>query len=281
MPESATRREAASPFGEWAESMDALMTYRYLASSPRRIDRIHADGTLPLRPDLRTPAGATLGAPVAIAMLDVAGINIDRIWILALTQVNIAIVDGAINAHTLYVNGHVTAETRSQIFTEATIFDGENRDRPIGFGSANWSVICPTPDGFEYPKPGTGVEGTGEVPPLWQAFTGCRRDDGRFEIPDLLPEIGTQRLHHGPMLVVTEAAALEAAAQALGTDQLAVEHLSTTIVAPGRVGPFVAMPVFVAASDGAVGCRIELRDKGRDDRLVAASFVRVRVRHAR
>jgi hypothetical protein len=82
MTSSGSRQEAASPFGEWADSMDALMTYRYLASRPRLIDRTHAEGLMEIRPDLRTPAGAVLGAPLAIAMLDVAGITIDRHWIL-------------------------------------------------------------------------------------------------------------------------------------------------------------------------------------------------------
>jgi hypothetical protein len=97
-----------------------------------------------------------------------------------------------------------------------------------------------------------------------------------LEIPELRPEIGTERLHHGPMLVVTEAAAIEAATNALSTDALAVEHLGLTIVAPGRSGPFVATPVLVAAPSDSVGCRVELRDRGRDDRLVATAFVRLR-----
>ncbi len=118
-----------------------------------------------------------------------------------------------------------------------------DRAKLVGLGSANWSVICPTPDGFVYPEPGEGVDETSDIPPLWQAYTGRRRDDGLLEIPGLRPEIGADRLHHGPMLVVTEAAALEAGAEALGTDALGVDQLTTTIVAPGRVGPFVAVPV--------------------------------------
>jgi hypothetical protein len=50
-----------------------------------------------------------------------------------------------------------------------------------------------------------------------------------------------------------------------------------TIVAPGRSGPFVATPVFVSARGETAGCRIELRDHGHDNRLVASAFVRVSV----
>lgn len=276
MTNSATRRESASPFGEWANSMDALMTYRYLASRPHVIDRAHAEGLMEIRPDLRASSGAVMGAPLAIAMLDVAGINVDRLWILALTQVNVEMFDPAIEVAEVYLRGQITTAARSQIFTEARIYDATDHDRVIAFGTANWSVICPTPDGFVYPKPGLGIKRSNDAPPLWQAYTARRRTDGLLEIPGLRPEIGTERLHHGPMLVVMEATAVEAAAHALDTDQVAVEHLGLTIVAPGRSGPFVATPVLVAARSGVVGCRIELRDHGRDDRLVAAAFVRMR-----
>lgn len=278
MTNATTRREAASPYGSWADSLDALMSYRYLASRPRWIDRTHAENLMELRPDLRTSAGAVLGAPLAIAMLDAAGINIDRIWILALTQIDVEILDASTDVNQVFLSGQVIKEARSQIFTEARIYDGADRDRAIGFGTANWSVVCPTPEGHIYPEPGRGVEGMAEVPPLWQAYTGRHRPDGLLEIPGLRPEIGTDQLHHGPMLVVTEAAALEAATAAVGTDALAVEHLSLTIVAPGRSGPFVATPVFVAARSDTVGCRIELRDHGRDSRLVASAFLRMRIR---
>ena len=277
MPKASTRREAASPYGEWADAVDTLMSYRYLASRPRFVDRNHAEGLMRLRPDLRTPAGTALAAPLSIAMLDVAGINIDRLWVTALTQIDIAVLDGASDVGEVFLTGQVIREARSQIFTEARIFDAADPDRVVGFGTANWSVIVPTPAGFEYPAPGIGVEGMAEPPPLWQAYSGQRRPDGLIEIPSLSPAIGTDRLHHGPMLVITETAAREAAAGALGTDLLAVEQLALTIVAPGRSGPFVATPVFVAAHRETVGCRVELRDLGHDDRLVASAFIRLRM----
>jgi hypothetical protein len=271
-----TRREAADPFGEWAGSKDVLMSYRYLASAPRAVDRTHAENLLRIRRDLRTPGGAMLAAPLAIAMLDAAGVNVDPVNILALTQVNITVIDHGRGVDDVFVAGRVPTEARSQIFTEASFYDSGDRETLIGLGSANWSVICPTPDGFVYPEPGEGVDDTSDVPPLWQAYTGRRRDDGLFEIPGLRPEIGAERLHHGPMLVVAEAAAIDAGARALGTDVVGVDQLTMTIVAPGRVGPFVAVPVSVGTSGDVGACRVELRDAGRDDRVVATTVVRMR-----
>ena len=273
-PAASARREAADPWGEWAGSRGVLMSYAYLASAPRTIDRTHAENHLTVRPDLRTAGGAMLASPLAIAMLDTAGVNVDPVNILALTQVNIAIV-GGVGIDEVFLAGHVTAEARSQIFTDATISDARDPKNPVGVGSANWSVICPTPDGFVYPDPGEGIDESVEPPPLWQAYTGRRRSDGLLEIPGLRPEIGSERLHHGPMLVVTEAAALEAGARALGTDALHVDHLGMTIVAPGRAGPFVATPVGIGTSSDSALCRVELRDSGRGYRLVAATTVRM------
>ncbi|WP_322760055.1 hotdog domain-containing protein [Frankia sp. Cr2] len=270
------RRELADPYGEWAGTRGVLMSYRYLASRPKAIDRDHAQGWIALRPDLRHPGGA-LAAPLAIAMLDVAGINVDPINILALTQIDVEVLDPSSDVEEVHLVGHVTCETRSQIFTEVRMHDAADPQRAIGFGTANWSVIVPTPEGFTYPEPGTGIEGLDVVPALYEAYTGRRRDDGRLEIPSLAPEIGTDRLHHGPMLVVCEAAALQAAAEHVGTDTLTVEHLGLTIVRPGRVGPFVADPVFIGAAGRSVAVRVELRDEGNGGRLFAAMLLRMRV----
>jgi hypothetical protein len=273
-PAATPRREAADPWGEWAGSRGVLMSYSYLASAPRAIDRTHAENRLRIRSDLRTAGGALLAAPLAIAMLDAAGVNVDPVNILALTQVNLAVI-GGVGVDEVFLTGDVTSEARSQIFTDATISDARDPKKLIGVGSANWSVVCPTPDGFVYPAPGAGVDESLDVPPLWQAYTGRRRTDGLLEIPGLRPEIGAERLHHGPMLVVSEAAALDAGARLLDTDALRVDHLAMTIATPGRNGPFVAVPVGTAASGDCALCRVELRDGGRGDRLVAATTIQM------
>lgn len=272
MSSSETRRESADPYGEWAGTRGVLMSYRYLASAPQALDRDHAENILPLRPDLRTRADAALTAPIAIAMLDAAGINVDPVNILALTQVNVDLADPAVDLDNIHFSARVLSEARSQIFTEVTLYDDHRHTRAIGFGSANWSVICPTPEGFSYPEPGTGVSGSVDVPPLWQAYFGRRRHDNLLEVPGLRAEIGTDRLHHGPMLVITEAAALEAAEQAVGHNHLQVRSLSMTLVAPARVGPFVATPVSVATHGDSVSCRVELRDEGRQRVVAAATY---------
>lgn len=251
------------------------MSYSYLGSRPRALDHTRAENVLRLRADLRTPAGAITAAPLAIAMLDAAVVNVESLHVRAVTQVDVSIVDCAIDVERVQLAGAITAEARTQVFTEARIRDADDPGRQIGFGTTNWAVIGSTPQRFCFPEPGAFNPNTAALPPLWHAYSGRRRSDGLLEIPRLL-DVGLERLHHAPMLVVTEAVALEHAAQTLGIDALSVDALTMTMVAPGRVGPFVATPVFTAVESDSAGCRVELRDEGRENRLVAATFVRMR-----
>jgi acyl-coenzyme A thioesterase PaaI-like protein len=259
------RREAASPYGEWADAIDQLISYRYLASRP----------WLLMRRDLRA-SGGVLAAPLAIAMLDAAGINVDPIHVLALTHIDLQLLDPALDVREVHLHSHVTREARSQVFTETTMFDADDQNRAVGFGTANWSVIVPTTGEFHYPEAGAGIADSPDAPPLWEAYTGRRRPDGLLEIPGLSPLIGTERLHHGPMLVISEAAALAAVVERLGDVPLAIEHLAMSIVSPGRAGPFVTHAELIGEQRQVIGCRVELRDEGVDDRVVARTFLRVR-----
>ncbi|MCT7657196.1 hypothetical protein [Mycobacterium deserti] len=274
---AAARRPAPDPQEDWAATRGVLMSYAYLGSRPQAIDSSSAANVLHLRPDLRTPAGAVLAAPLAIAMLDAATVNVEGMRVLAVTQVDFNVVDYALDVRHAHIAGRITTEMRSQLFTEARCADADDPDRHIGFGTANWAVLSGTPHRFCFPQPGMPESGWSGLPPLWHAYSGRRRGDGTMEIPRLPLEVGEERLHHAPMLAVTEAVALECAAQALGTDEVVVDHLAMTVVAPGRTGPFTAAPVYMATAGDAVGCRVELRDAGRGDRLIAATFVRIQM----
>jgi hypothetical protein len=215
-----------------------------------------------------------MAAPLAIAMLDAALVNVESMHVRAVTQVDVTIVDCALDVDRVRLASSIIAEARSQLFSEARMCDADEPRRHLGFGTANWAVMSTAPQRFCFPEPAALSSDAEMTPPLWQAFSGRQRSDGRFEIPRLM-EVGAERLHHAPMLVVAEACALQHAAQILGTDRLSVDLLTMTMVAPGVVGPFVAMPVFTAVDAEVVGCRVELRDAGNVDRLVAAAFVRV------
>lgn len=262
-----------SPNGIWASSVAELISYRHLGCTSQQIDRDHAVGTMRLRRDMRS-SGGLLTAPVTIAMLDTAGICIDRVYFLGLTHIEIQLLDPAADVHTLRVQGTVVRWARTQLFTEATFVSDDDPTRVIGVGVADWAVIAPTPDGFVYTDPARAEEvDESQLPPLPLAYDATPIDGG-YEITALSSRIGGVALHHGPLLVTLEATALDLAAAA-GAGSLAVEHASVRIVKAGTAGPFRTSGTIVR--DGAsVLVRTELVDLGNSNIVVAVAHHRLR-----
>ena len=160
--------------------------------------------------DLRTPAGLR-GAPLAIAALDTAGINIDRFHHLALTRIDVHVFDDGAGIDEVRIVGSVLREARTQVFTEAKIEDQSDARRVVAFATADWAILAPTPEGFVYTDPGPGVPDTPDLPPLSEAYDAHPSAGGGFVIDGLSTRVGVDTLHHGPILVALEAAALEVA----------------------------------------------------------------------
>ncbi|MDO8390322.1 MAG: hypothetical protein Q7V57_07520 [Actinomycetota bacterium] len=264
--------EPDSPYGVWASTMAELVSYRHLGCSSEQIDRDHAVGHMRLRHDLRT-TGGLLTAPVAIAMLDTAGICIDRVYFLALTHIDVQLLDPAADVRTLRVLGSVVRWARSQVFTEATFVSADDPTRVIGVGVADWAVIAPTPEGFTYIDPARPEIDDTQLPPLTTAYEALPIDGG-YEIATLSPRIGAETLHHGPMLVALEATAIDLAT-ATGRGGLAVQHAGVRIVKAGVAGPFHTSGEILR--DGAsVVVRSELVDHGNSGAVVAVAHHRLR-----
>jgi len=265
---------AESPYGVWDTAMRELVSYRHLGCSSVQVDRDHAVGSLRLRRDLRTTAGL-LSAPVAIAMLDTAGICIDREYLLGLTHVEVQLLDPADDVQALRVLGSVVRWARSQIFTEATFVSESDPTRIVGVGVADWAVIAPTPEGFTYTDPSGPEVDESLLPPLTAAYDATPTAGG-YEIATLSPRIGGVTLHHGPMLVALEATALDLA-NSVTPGPLAVEHASVRIVKAGHAGPFRTSGTIVR-DDDSVLVRSELVDVGNADAVVAIGHHRIRRR---
>ncbi|WP_328354879.1 hypothetical protein OG976_24480 [Mycobacterium sp. NBC_00419] len=264
------RPDNADIYGVWAESLAELVSYRYLGCRSVLHDGFDATGRMPLRSDMR-PGGSLLAAPAAIAMLDTAGIAIDRHWQLALTHVEVNLIGGARGVGTLGVQGSMTRAARSQVFTESRFVDANHPDTVVGFGTADWTVITPTATGFDYIDPGTGIEDSPYLPPLHDAY-GAVADGTGFTIAEVTPKLGGPVLHHGPILVTLEAAALAV----LEPSAEQVESLSVRLVRAGKRGPLRATAQILTESRTAVLVRSDLRQDDPDGDLIATATVRVR-----
>ena len=120
-------------------------------------DRTHAEGWTTVRSHLCSH-GSMLAATLAISMLDTAGINVDRIYLLALTQVDIQLYEPGRDVRRIHTIGSFIREARTQVFTECRFEDADRPGRVIGPAAANWTVIEATQPGFEYTDPGPGFE---------------------------------------------------------------------------------------------------------------------------
>jgi acyl-coenzyme A thioesterase PaaI-like protein len=259
------------------EDSHALISYRYLGCWSEAVDREHAVGHMRIRSDMRTGSGGLRAAPLAIAMLDTAGISIDGSYHAACSHIDVHLLDPGREIAEIRIVGSVVREARTAVFTEAQF---ERPDRPgdlFAVGTVGWSIIGPTPPGFVYTHPGNGFPDAPNLPPLEEAYEAIPTGDGGYSIPGLSARIGTDVLHHGPVLVSTESAALNALAAAAGTTDLDIETSSTRLVRAGRRGPFVARADCVGRIGDVLAARVEMRDLGSDDQLIATAFVRARI----
>jgi acyl-coenzyme A thioesterase PaaI-like protein len=249
-----------------------LISYRYLGCSSVALTRDTAEGGMRVRSDLRT-AGGLLAAPLGIALLDTAGINVDAIAQCAPTQIDVTVFGPAGDVEAVRIFGEIVREGRSQMFTRSRYEDAARPGRVIGFGTTSWAVAQPTPPGFVYVDPGPGVSEAPDLPPLVEAFDAVpRADNDGYELAGLSARVGGASLHQGPIQVMLEAAALDAARDTAGTDAIYAEHTGTTIVQRGKTGPFVATASVLSNDDGVVSCLAELRDEGEGGRVVATGF---------
>ena len=269
--------DAEEHWAAWKRSLGegGLISYRYLGCSSRALTRETAVGGMRLRHDLRTPDGL-LAAPLGIALLDTAGINVDAIGRCAPTQIDVTVFDSAHDVAEVRIFGEIVREGRSQMFTEGRFEDAARPGRVIGFGTTSWAVMAPTPPGFAYVDPGPGMPDGPDLPAFVEAFgvtprRGASDGDG-YELAGLSPQVGADALHQGPIQAMLEAAALDAAREAAGTDAIYAEHTGTSIVQRGKTGPFVATASVLATGNETVACRAELRDHGESGRVFATGF---------
>jgi acyl-coenzyme A thioesterase PaaI-like protein len=259
----------------WQGSVSTLISYRYLGTYSESRGRHEAEGWLKIRHDLRGPVGL-LAAPIGIALLDTAGINVDPLAVVSPTRIDLHLFEKAADVEAVHLAGRILREGRSQFFTESRITDASNAERVIGLGGTHWAVSGANA-GFHYVDSRPGVADTPNLPPLYEAFGARRRDEGSLAIPALTPELGSAGLHQGPFQVVSEAAAMIAAERATGTDQFWIEHQGTSLISRAVGAPFVTEAEVFRDGEEVVSVRVELRALGADNQLCSVTVCRFRL----
>jgi hypothetical protein len=250
---------------------DGLLTYRYIGSlGARAIDRHHAESTARMRRDLRGPAGI-LASALGIMSGDAAATIDDAIAIPAPVHSSLALLDDGDGVEEVHVRLEIAHEGRTQLVYRKVWEDAADPSRTLAVGTSVSVVVGPAPEGHEYVHPGPGMADSPSLPPLWAAFGARQVDPGTYELPELSMELGSTSasLHHGPIQIVMEAAAIDAAVGAAGGDRIRLSHWDVTYMRRGKAGPFRTSCEVVAVRPDAISCAAGLHDAGVGGRMIA------------
>jgi acyl-coenzyme A thioesterase PaaI-like protein len=274
-----------SPDEHWAqfeEAWTALMTYRYLGKLSPDLDTGVERETMPLRHDMRNATGGILAAPLCIAAPEPYWL--DSECVPAPVVMSYEILDPARDVRQVVVEREVIHLGRTMGFSRSRILDADDPERVIAVSSGMGVSLGDVPEGYEkVENPPIPVVDSPSLPRLHVVFGAERGDDFAWRLPVL--EAGHSAphaaLHLGPINIVLEVAAMEAAAEHADTDALQVESWHVMMERPGLVGPFRATAEVSGAGDDRIAVAATMFDEGKQDRLIAtavATFGRIDAR---
>jgi hypothetical protein len=250
----------------------ALMSYRYFGKQSPDLDADTERETMPLRSDMRTPAGGILASPLCIAAVEPYWSDTECVP--APVVMSYEILDQARDVTQVDVLRDVIHLGRNLGFSRSRVVDARDHSRVIAVSMGMGVSLGDVPDGYErVANPSIDVEDSPRLPALAVAFGAVRGDDGLWRLPPLKPELSAPHaaLHQGPINIVCEAAAWDAVVAHAGTDQLDVDSYSVMFVRPGIVGPFRAEGEVTSGGAQRIAVQVTLYDEGRGDRVISVA----------
>jgi hypothetical protein len=252
-----------------------LLSYRYIGRNHSSMNVGDSDDTVVIRRDMRNEAGGIMVAPLAIASPE--GCQTDMVAVPNPVIASVQIVDPGYDVKRVEIveSGNVH-QGRMMGYGRCKIVDADNPDRVIAFNEGQGAIIGIPPEGLgKMDVSGTElvIEDSPELPPLWRAFGASKRADSRWQLPALSEELASPdaALHIGPQHVVLETAAIDLAADAVGTRKLQVVSWHVMFMSRGKVGPFRVEGTAHVGGSGKVGVRMLLHDEGNADKAVTSA----------
>ncbi|WIM87664.1 hypothetical protein PT015_22990 [Candidatus Mycobacterium wuenschmannii] len=252
-----------------------LLSYRYIGRNHSSMNVGDTDDTVVIRRDMRNEAGGIMVAPLAIASPE--GCQTDMVAVPNPVIASVQIVDPGYDVKRVEIvdSGNVH-QGRMMGYGRCKIVDADNPERVIAFNEGQGAIIGIPPEGLgKMDVSGTElvIEDSPDLPPLWQAFGATKRPDSRWQLPALSAELASPdaALHIGPQHVLLETAAIDLAADAVGTRKLQVVSWHVMFMSRGKVGPFRVEGTAHASGSGRVGVRMLLHDEGNADKPVTSA----------
>jgi hypothetical protein len=252
-----------------------LLSYRYIGRNHSSMNIGESDDTVTIRRDMRNEAGGLMVAPLAISSPE--GCQTDMVAVPNPVIASVQIIDPGYDVNRIeIVESGIVHQGRMMGYGRCKIVDADNPDRVIAFNEGQGAIIGTPPEGLDkMDVSGTElvIEDSPDLPPLWAAFGASRRDDGHWMLPALSLELASPdaALHIGPQHVVLETAAIDLAAEAVGTRKVQVVSWHVMFMSRGKVGPFRVQGVAHAGGPGRVGVRMLLHDEGNADKAITSA----------
>ena len=257
-----------------------LLSYRYIGRNHGSMNTGEIDNTVTLRRDMRNATGGLLVAPIAISSPE-GDVGSDLVTVPNPVIHSCQIIDPGRDVTRIEVIDSEVLHAGARMgYSRSKIVDADDHARVIAFTEGQGAKIGEVPEGLEkMPEDKLEIIDSPDLPPLWQAFGASRRDDGHWTLAELSVELASPdaALHIGPQHVVLETAAIDAASELAGTDQLQMESWHVMFLARGKVGPFRVDSEAARGPDGRVGVRMVLHDEGNQDRAVTSASARFAV----
>ena len=246
-----------------------LLSYRYLGRSHSSMD-IGGQDTVAVRHDMRNPAGGLYLAVLGIVSPD-SGLVSDLEAVPNPVILSIQVVDPGHDVRRIEIQSEHLKRGRQMAYSRSRIVDADNPSRVLALNEGQGVSIGTPPEGLgKMELNPIEVVDSPDLPPLWQVFGAARRPGGGGAMPELSGEVASPdaALHVGPQFVLLETAALDAAAEVVGTDRLQGLSSHVMFLARGKVGPFRADAEPIPGPDGAIAVRVTLHDEGAGDKPI-------------
>ncbi|GAA1844324.1 hypothetical protein GCM10009836_24690 [Pseudonocardia ailaonensis] len=252
---------------ELTRRWSGLLSYRYIGRHFDSMDEGEENGTVPVRRDMRNPAGGLLVAPISIASPE-GGLLTDLTSVPNPVVHSCHIVDPGHDVRSFEVRRSEDLRTgRRLAYSRSVIVDADAPDRVLAVTEGQGAIIGVPPAGLQrMPGAPLVIEDSPDLPPLSEAFGVLRRPTGEWALPELTVDVASPdaALHIGPQHVLLETAAMDAASAALGGPvQLRSWHVM--FLARGKHGPFRVECEPATGTGSMVGVRMTLHDEGADD----------------
>ncbi len=260
---------------ELTRRWSSLLSYRYIGRNHGSMNTGPIDNTVTLRRDMRNAAGGLMVAPIAISSPEGGG-QTDLVAVPNPVIHSCQILDDARDVQRIeVVASEVLKQGKTMGFSRSKIVDADDHSRVIAYTEGQGVSIGTPPPGLErmdLEEPTIAVVDSPDLPPLWEVFGASKRDDAHWVLPELAVEYASPdaALHLGPQHIVLEAAAIDLAADLVGTDLLQVRSWHVMFLARGKVGPFRVEGDADRGPEGRVGVRMTMFDEGNGDRAVTS-----------